>query len=307
MSEEANTETSAVATEADLWAPLSNGPARVRLGALGIAFNAVENKLDAKFLIALATSAVALVSGILWFFGVGNSFAAAAATCQNLGVSISYTPWVIAGLLAAIIVARLVWRWRRTRQINKVDRHADFKILHRVTTCLIKSPTEIDYYYRYIVRPRKNGVKTFSLQFSWTGKRKRFDIRMRNPSISYEFVKDSDYKDSEIIMTFKKSLNKSDEQIIDFCVETVAEPGGEASPFLGLAVNSAKYPKWNTVLTTIFAPGVNPASIHREQYFSHVSEQAVKTQVVELDADRKHRWRIPIRPGWRFVIRWAYE
>ena len=306
MTSEITSAAALVTEEADRWAPLSKIPARTRFGFLGIAFNAIENKLDARFLIALATSLTAVVTGLLWFFSIGSAFAAMAGTCQNLAASVYYAPWLIVGVLTGLIVGRLIWRWRRSRLIRKVDRHSEFDIIQRTTLCHVKSPKEIDYYYRFIVRAKVDNVRSFSMKFQWTGTRKRFDVRIRNPSFTQSFPKDSDWKDSEIVIHFNRNLCKGEEEVIDFCFETETEEGSEAAPVLGLLIASSKYPKFNTHLAVVFEPSVKVASIYRREYFSPIASTAAKSTVVALDGERMHRWPVPIRPGWRFVIRWIY-
>ena len=300
-------ETHTNGAEAGAWKHLSQIPKRAPLGLLSIVYNAIENKFDARSLVALVTVFVAIATSLAWIFNLGSAFFAVAVTCERINVALAGVPLAAIVILSALLLFEIAKRWRRNRQLFRVDRQNEFKFLQRSILAHVKSPTEIDYYYKHLIVARRDGVSSYSLKFSWTGRRKSLGLTLRNPQFSHVFPELSDYKDSEILIHFNKTLNKGDQELLEYCLSTVSDPDHPAAPFLAIVIASPNYPSLNTSLAVVFDESVQIASVYRQKYSALIANKPVKSKVVELDAGRSHRWRVPIQIGWRFVIRWVYS
>lgn len=303
-----SSEPEAVSSPADLqrWSLLSHMPTVARFGIVGVIYHAIENKFDARSLVAVATALFAVLATAAWVFGLGRDLISFATTCQNLTAAVSWTSIATIAVLSSIIVIYFVIHWRRRRTFLNSDRHSEFKILQRASLCHVMSPQQIDYYYRYVVKARRAGISSFSMRFMFRGKGKSFKAYLKNPKFRGSFPDDSDWKFQEFLVEFNRVLEKGEEEIIEYCFSTLTEPGEETVPVIAISIGSAKYPRFNTSLTVMFDDDVDVAAIYRRRYFSVIADKPITSKVVSLDEQRSHRWRIPVRPGWRFAIRWVY-
>jgi hypothetical protein len=294
------------AGRSEAWAPLSSTPRINRWGILGLALSRIENKLDLRALIDLATVSAALIAGVLWFFAIGRDVLLQVTSCGNIEAVASKTNVILSLALVFVLAVLVVRRLLIRRKRRKADWHSEYKILQRVMVAHVKSPQMTDYYYRWVLRARKDGLESFSMPFQWTGTRKKFQAHLRNPAYTCKFPTNSDWKNGEFLVNFNKTLRRGDEEVIEFYFETETEQGGEPSPVISTGIASNKYPKFNTILKVLFDPGVGVAAVYRRRYFIGIDGNPIKAKVVTMTSDRSHSWRVPIRIGWRFAIRWEY-
>lgn len=294
------------ASDAASWDKLNAVPSVSRFGWIGIALARIENKLDARAIIDFAMAAAALAAGIAWLFSLGREALLAALQCSNLRVATNHAAIFVIVLLSVLIVVDLLRRFRDRRRLLLADRHKEFKILQRVSLVHVNDSRHIDYYYRFIVRATRKGIKSFSMRYEWTGKVEEFKIYLKNPRFSLVTDNHSDWSGREIIINFNKVLDRREEEVIEFCFRTVAEIGKEAAPFSSLSIGSAKFPKLNTFIIVSFSETVRVAALYRRKYFSALADQAISSKIVNLKGDRVHPWRIPVRVGWKYALRWDY-
>jgi hypothetical protein len=290
----------------DVWIPLDSAPTVSRSGLLGLAISRIENKLDLRALIELAGLLAALIAGTLWFFSIGKELILQISSCKNVIMTVSKTNIIVWLVIIFIFSALIFLRFVDGRKRLKADRHKGYKILQRVMVAHVKSPQATDYYYRWVIRARTDGLKEFSMPFQWTGTRKKFIAHVRNPSYTYEFPTKSDWSNGEFLLKFNRVLRKRDEEIIEFYFETETEVGSEPSPVISTGIGSSKLPRFNTILKVVFDPAVRVAAVYRRRYFLGIDDNPIRTKVVALQSDRTHSWRIPVKLGRRFAIRWEY-
>ncbi|WP_332806536.1 hypothetical protein [Sphingomonas sp. RT2P30] len=188
---------------------------------------------------------------------------------------------------------------RLHRKLIAFDPHHDFEILQYAVVGHIISETKAVYAFRYLVKPRREGVNIFPVIFNWSGEG-NVTILPRNSRYAAG-------KPKKIPGNFSKGeIHLNDEArdgvpiIVEYVLNTADSLSTIPSRHLGISINSKKYPLLNTHLIISFEATCPPISLRREMYLGGFGLGPIEGQIVNLRANDSYHW-----PLWR-VFNWSY-
>jgi hypothetical protein len=272
------------------------------------AWSLIKEKEDARSLAAFGMIIVVAAAPIITL--TASILTALTAALQLLfGLSPSTWLWiaVFTTTLFSISITLVTYFSQRNlyRMIEAARWRDDFRLLHHTSLCFVYSESKITYRYLFVVRPRKS-KRFFEFTFTWSGSG-NIEINIRNSQHSLNGVERIPVGNQRLLtVDLGREIGKDNVETIEFDLVTDAtEP---AMPYLALPISSRSHPRFNTHLMVAFGPGVNVSRVFKDvSLLGAGAMSGRKTTPENIPDNRLIHWRVPVRFGLRYALRWVYD
>lgn len=283
-------------------------PPRVSTKRIVQLYSLIKEKNDARAVIAFAT---------LFIVAAGPFVAALGAVATIIAsvvlLTLNFTPsvwlWILVILLSLATLASTVVAVLSQRHIERTVGNqrwlTDFQPLQIVSQCLVHDQFNVTYRYRFVLRARRP-MREFQFRFTWSGVGD-IKIRLKDKRHSYEPPAPLPIGNQRRLMiNFGREINKRQVEVVEFdLVTTAVQP---AQPFTAMPITSKNHPRFNAHLIVAFGPNAPVTRVFRETTLLGTSSYEDSPAEPEpIPADRIVAWRVPVRFGLRYVLRWEYS
>ncbi len=282
-------------------------PPRVSTKRLVQIYSLIKEKNDARAVVAFATLFIVAAGPIVTSLG---SIAAIVLSVVSLASSVTPSVWlwvlVIALSIATLISTAVAVLSQRhiERTVGNQRWLTDFQPLQIVSQCLVHDQFNITYRYRFVLRARRP-MREFQFRFTWSGVGD-IEIRLRDKRHTFEApVPLPIGNQRRLMINLGREVGKRQVEVVEFDLVTrAAQP---AQPFTAMPITSKNHPRFNAHLVVAFGPNAPIARVFRETTLLGTSSYEDSPAEPEpIPADRIVAWRVPVRFGLRYVLRWEY-